>query len=143
MFYLLSFEHTTFCTAPTDVRHDKIHIYNFPVDYSSFLPHPIFHVQGANQKKKKKNELLMCGFLSWGVIFKSVRPPKQQNVMKHQPKPLIFALELFPSTKESILKKLLHVERSTVKLLKAVLHHFCSDKDQESRLYVELLKVSI
>ena len=34
-------------------------------------------------------------------------------------------------------KKLLLVERSTVKLLRAGLHHGCSDKDQEAWLYCE------
>lgn len=76
---------------------------------------------------------------SAGKLFSNLR--EGQNVMEHQPKPCLLASELFPSTKESILKKLLHVERSTVKLLKAVLHQFCSDKDQDTRLYDELLSV--
>lgn len=65
------------------------------------------------------------------VQLESARPFKKPSEMKHPPVQLLGASELFYSTKESIFKKLLLVERRTVKLLRAGLHHCCSDKDQE------------
>lgn len=54
---------------------------------------------------------------------------------------LLWASELFPTTKKSIFKKLLLVERSTVKLLRAGQHPHCSDKDQEVWLYSQLCSI--
>lgn len=67
----------------------------------------------------------------------------RNSEIKYQAEPLLWASELSSLTKKPILKKLLLVERSTIKLLRAGLHHCSADKDQEVWLYSELFGVSV
>lgn len=76
----------------------------------------------------------MLGLLSWKVIFECWSTEETECNVAAAP-------ELSTITKESIPKKVLHVERSALKLLRTGLHHFCSDKDQLEAWYHELFRV--
>lgn len=65
--YLFSFKLTTFCTAPEDVRRDRIYIWFYFSDHRIFFPSLLFFCIWSSSKT---DDLLMLGLLSWKVVFK-------------------------------------------------------------------------